>query len=366
MAELSIPLQLSPVFKRKIWGRVDLSPLVPPPRSRESRGRQFHALIEGSKESDRIGEMWLTDDASRFLNGPVAGLTLGEVANQYGTALWGKSWKGSRFPILAKYLFTSDWLSVQVHPDDKQASRLDPGNSGKCEMWFVVDAEPSAGILLGAQPGVTQDQLQAACVKGASKEMLDEFNPQAGEAVYIPPGTVHAIGPGLILFEAEQNSDLTYRLDDYGRRGQDGKARPLHLEKGLRVARLDAPALRNLPRLEFREPFGSRRFVVASRHFAVEEMVVQKTVSLKATENRVEAFSIIEGSGRVDTAAGWLGYRRSETWLIPPGTYSYRFSPRSKTRMLKFYVPDLAKDFREPLTRRGASKAAIAGVVFED
>jgi len=349
MPTLETPLQLSNVFKPKIWGRKSLAPLFTVP--------------EGSREL--MGEVWITDDESRFLNGPVAGRTLADVAKEYGPELHGTNWKGERFPILAKYIFTGDWLSVQVHPDDEGARFHDPGNVGKYEMWYIVHADRKAAILLGLKPGVTREKLRSAFEKGISKELLNRFHPQAGETIFVPPGTVHALGPGLVLFEVEQNSDLTYRLDDFGRVGLDGKPRPLHLDKGMEVARLELPPHRNLPRLVTREAYGTRRYTLASRHFALEELLVRRAAHFQGNPRRVEVLSILDGYGRLENAAGWLGYRTGETWLIPPGAGMYRLVPRERTRLLKFYVPNIEEDFRRPLEKRRFRAAQIKRIIFD-
>ena len=383
MPQLDSPLLLSPVYKPKIWGRSDLAPLFSYPertrlpRSKAARARSSRAaaapvragLPKGHKGAPLIGpligEVWITDDTSRFLNGPVAGTTLGEASQQYGAELLGRSWNHGRFPVLAKYLFTTDWLSVQVHPDDDYAARHEPGNLGKCEMWYIVKAARGARFLLGAKPGVTKERLRAAAEKGASRELLRQFRPKAGEAIFVPPGTPHALGPGLVLFEAEQNSDLTYRLDDFGRVGLDGKPRPLHLDQGYEVARIEQPAHRNLPRVTVRESFGARRLVVACRHFAVEELVLRQAASFAGSPERVEGLSVFEGDGRVETPAGWLGYRAGDAWLIPPATRQYRLVPGEPTRLFRFYVPDIDRDFRHVLAKRRVSAAAIKKICFD-
>ena len=359
MPKLDSPLQLSPVFKPKIWGREDLSPLFSRPRNPSGPARPPAA------PQDLLGEVWITDDASRFLNTPLAGMTLAEASATLGPELNGKKWNDSRFPILAKYIYTSDWLSVQVHPDDAEARQYDPGNRGKCEMWYIVQSDRKAEILLGLKSGVMKDSLRAAFEKSASKKLLNRFHPKAGESVYVPPGTVHALGPGLVLFEVEENSDLTYRLDDFGRVGLDRKPRPLHLDKGLAVTRVDLPPLRDLPRVELREPYGTRRFVLACRHFATEELTLGRRGTFEGTPERVEVLTLLEGAGRVETSAGWLGYRTGDTWLIPPATGKYRIVPRENTRLLKFYVPDLERDFRRPLLKRGVHGAKINRIVFD-
>jgi mannose-6-phosphate isomerase len=364
MPKLETPLKLSPIFKPKIWGLDDLTPLFEWPEFANA-GESRAASATPSAADSLIGEVWITDESSTILNGPVAGLTLGEVSAKFRSDLNGPNWKDRRFPILSKYIFTSDWLSLQVHPDDRYARKHEPGNLGKCEMWYIVHAEPEAEILLGLKPDTTPEMLRAACERGASKDLLCRYRPKAGEAIFIPPGTVHALGPGLVLFEAEENSDITYRLDDFGRMGLDGKPRPLHLDKGFEVMKPGLPALRNLPRRVVREPFGSRRYILACPYFAVEELRLRKTGWFKAAAEHVETLSIVSGEGRVETASGWLGYRAGDTWVIPPAAESYRLAPVEKTRILKFYVPDVDKDFRRPLSRHGFKSDQIKKILFD-
>jgi mannose-6-phosphate isomerase len=372
MATLDGPLQLSPVFKPKIWGRRDLGPIfdlsetTPRGLPRYDRGHtRPRPSSDQAPPETPIGEVWLTDDESKFLNGLVAGMTLAQAAKAYGPELSGSRWSEPRFPILAKFLYTSDWLSVQVHPDDDYARLHDPGSAGKVEMWYVVERRKDAEILLGMNRGATKEMLRAVCAEGKGKELLHAFHPHAGEAIFVPPGTVHALGPGLVLFEVEQNSDLTYRLDDFGRRGLDGRPRPLHWDKAIEVIREDQTSLRNLPRLEFLEPFGKRRYVLACRHFAVEELMFNRAANLAGTPERVEILSLLDGNGRVETEAGWLGSKKGETWLVPPATRQYRLVPNEEIRLLKFYVPDLDRDFRQPLKRHRIAGAEIARVVFD-
>jgi mannose-6-phosphate isomerase len=363
MPRLDTPLKLSPIFKPKIWGLDDLAPLFEWPEPEKIADDRGASAQPG--ETSLIGEVWITDENSEILNGPAAGLTLGEASAKYRSQLNGANWKDRRFPILSKYIFTSDWLSLQVHPDDRYARKHDPGNLGKCEMWYIIHAEPNAEILLGMKPGTTLEMLRAACEQGKSKDLLYRFHPKAGEAIFVPPGTVHALGPGLVLFEAEEHSDMTYRLDDFGRMGLDGKARPLHLNKGFEVIRPEAPPLRNLPRRVVHEPFGSRRYILACSYFAVEELNLRKTGHFKASPEHMETLSVVAGEGRVETAAGWLGYQASDTWVIPPGAGQYRVAPVEKTRILKFYVPEVDKDFRRPLSRRGFKSAQIRKILFD-
>ena len=365
MLKLEVPLQLSPVFKPKIWGRRDLAPVYPDSWTTR-RGKTVTNRYPGINPDwkEPVGESWLTGDDAKFLNGPVAGRTLGDVTREYGTELTGSAAEGKEFPILTKFIFTSDWLSVQVHPDDDYAGAKE-GFRGKCEMWYILETKPEAAFLLGLKPGTSKAALRELLRQGTLRESLQRFKPEPNEAIFVPPGSVHALGPDLILFEAEQNSDVTYRLDDFGRFGPDGKPRPLHIDKALDVIRPDLPAYRALPKLTFREPFGARRYVLASRFFAVEEWSLQKTGSFHGSPERVEGFTILSGEGRVETAAGWLGYRPGDAWLIPPATAHYRLAPETGTALLKFYVPNVEKDFLRPLADRKLSPDEIKKVVFD-
>lgn len=350
MLQFDSPLQLSAVFLPKMWGRDKLDPIFKRP--------------ESFPLGEPIGEVWITANDSRFMNGPIAGMTLGEASEKFGTKLFGENRKDRRFPLLAKYLYTGDWLSVQVHPDDAEAARFNPGERGKCEMWYIVSSGRKGAYLAGVKKGVTSEKLRASFERGTSRTDLQQFHPKPDEAVFIPPGTIHALGPDLVLFEVEQNSDLTYRLDDFGRKGLDGKPRPLHIEQGMAVARLDAPVLRDLPVVNLKEDWGSRRFVVACGYFALEELKLQKRASFQGRGHAVEVLSVLEGAGRVEMAEGWMGYHTGDTWLIPPAAREYRLVPRLKTRLFKFYVPDVEKDFRMTLEKRGVRASKIDRIVF--
>jgi mannose-6-phosphate isomerase len=363
MPKLDTPLKLSPIFKPKIWGLDNLAPLFEWPEPEKIADDRGAAAQPG--EEPLIGEVWITDESSKILTGSVAGLTLGEVSAKYRKELNGANWKDPRFPILSKYIFTSDWLSLQVHPDDQYAREHDPGNLGKCEMWYILHAEPESEILLGLKPDTSLEELRAACERGESKDLLYRFRPKEGEAIFVPPGTVHALGPGIVLFEAEEHSDMTYRLDDFGRMGIDGKPRPLHLDKGFGVIRPEAPPLCNLPQAVVHEPFGFRRYILACQYFVVEELRLNKTGKFKSSAEHVETLSIVAGEGRVETAAGWLGYRAGDTWVIPPEAGTYRVAPVEETRLLKFYVPDIDKDFRRPLARHGYRAEQFNKILFE-
>lgn len=366
MPELDQPLLLAPDFKEKIWGRERLDPLYHP------AGTADHDEPRGSGSAERIsqlggrrvGEAWLTGEGATFITGPVAGLTLGQVFARSRAELCGPGWKTYYFPFLAKFLFTSDWLSMQVHPDDDYAS-LHERSRGKTEAWYVIARDENAEIALGLRNGTTRTALESACREGRSRQIAVSFRPKPAEAVFVPSETLHALGPGLVIFEISETSDVTYRLDDYGRLDNRGRPRPLHLERGLETVRLEAPSYRDLPRLEFEEDFGSRRYVAACRYFAIEVLAVEDRCSFAAPGDRVEALAVIAGEGRVETSRGWLAYSAGQTWLVPPGSEPYRLVPEKNSRLIRFYVPDLDRDFSRPLAKLGVAPDLIRKVVFD-
>jgi mannose-6-phosphate isomerase len=213
-------LVLEPQYRERVWGGQRLLPADPP-----------------------IGEAWIAMAESVVASGPLAGRTIGELVTVYGADLLGRSVSaryGSRFPLLAKFLDCADWLSVQVHPNDEQARQMvGPNEFGKTEAWYFVDAVPGARILLGVKRGIIGHQLQRAIREGRITEVAAEVSVRSGEAVLIPAGTLHALGPGLLPFEIQEASDTTYRAYDWGRPQTAG--RKLHIEESVAVMTTDGP-----------------------------------------------------------------------------------------------------------------------------
>jgi mannose-6-phosphate isomerase len=206
------PLLLQPQFHERVWGARNLAPFY----ERETVGGP-------------IGEAWLTGDLCQVTNGPLAGRTLAELARQFGARLLGDANKdATRFPLLVKFLFPSERLSVQVHPDDESAAKLGQP-CGKTECWYVLRADPGAQVGLGLKPGTTKAAVAEAIHEKRMEHLLNWIDIHEGDMIYVEAGTVHAIGGGSVIMETQQNSDTTYRLYDYGR------PRELHIENGLRM-----------------------------------------------------------------------------------------------------------------------------------
>ncbi len=206
--------RLEPQYRERVWGGQRLKAQDPP-----------------------VGEAWVAFGESVVSEGAHAGQTVAELAERHGAALLGDdaaSRFGTRFPLLVKLLDCADWLSVQVHPDDEQARRLvGPDASGKTEAWHLIEAEPGASILAGTKPGTTRAELEAAIRGGNILEVAQRREVHAGETYLLPAGTLHSLGPGLLLYEVQQASDTTYRVYDWGRPARAG--RELHVEESVAV-----------------------------------------------------------------------------------------------------------------------------------
>jgi mannose-6-phosphate isomerase len=212
------PFRIAPFFRPRIWGFHDLSP-----------------WFDFKTSGEPIGEVWLTGDQCLAETGPLAGDSLDEIVRDHGTALLGEGYGGEAFPLLVKVLFPKEKLSVQVHPDDAMARKYgDP--RGKTECWYVLDAEPDARVALGLKPVADSEKVRAAILDSSLEELLEMVPVKAQDMIFVDAGTVHAIGPGVVMLETQQNSDLTYRMYDYGR------PRELHIDKSLEATRMHTRA----------------------------------------------------------------------------------------------------------------------------
>jgi len=247
------PFRLEPKFVERIWGTPDLRPWYD------------HVLDETSGHNP-IGEVWLTGDECQVSTGKLAGLTLGEVFSGYSAAMLGTETPESvqdASPLLMKVIFAREKLSVQVHPDDRLAQKYGQPR-GKTECWYALAADPGAEVAAGLRPGVTLAQVEAEVADGTLESSLEILPVAAGEMVFVDAGTVHAIWPGSVLLETQQNCDITYRLFDYGR------PRELHVAKALEAIRLQTQAGKVAPQ----EIPGDRTVLVASDYFRVEKVIV--------------------------------------------------------------------------------------------
>jgi len=227
-----------------------------------------------------IGESWETEISTVAQNEPYAGRTLGSLVEELGPELLGEQATaifGQRFPLLAKFIDATDKLSVQVHPDDTYAKQHEHGKLGKTEFWYILDAAPGASIVHGFNAPTSRREVQEAIEEVRLEKLLHEVKVAAGDSIFVPAGTVHAIGGGVMLYELQEYSDLTYRMYDYGRLTAAGTPRELHVERALDVAIYDrSPHIKMQPlSLPGGEGYEDR-CLVACRYFVVRELVFQQ------------------------------------------------------------------------------------------
>jgi len=212
------PFRIAPYFRTRIWGFDDLSP-----------------WFDFKTTGEPIGEVWLTGDQCVAETGPLAGDSLDEIVRDHGIALLGDDYVSETFPLLVKVLFPKEKLSVQVHPDDAMAQKYgDP--RGKTECWYALDAQPGAHVALGIKEGAEAEKIRASILDSTLEDLVTLVPVEKQDMIFVDAGTVHAIGPGVVLLETQQNSDLTYRMYDYGR------PRELHIDKSLEAMRMHTRA----------------------------------------------------------------------------------------------------------------------------
>jgi mannose-6-phosphate isomerase len=326
------PLLMSPEFDPRPWGTTDLAPIYPNHRFKE-----------------KIGESWLTGDKCRVANGHLRGKSLAELSSQFSKELVGEAAPDpGRFPLLLKFLFPHEKLSVQVHPDDEAARRAGQP-CGKTECWYVAHAKPGAQIGLGLKPGVTRAQLEQAIQQQRAEELLNWINVFPGEMIYVAGGTVHTLGPGSIIAETQQQSDTTYRLYDYGR------PRELHLKEGLAAIKEKASSgkvIRPAPSLV--EGTKNRRSpLVASPFFVVEMYELKEPQDFQIREDgksSVQILVAVEGCAVIEArGAEPVTLAKGDAVVVPASIGQFHVRPQWTVEFLKASLPGSAVP--EPATR---------------
>lgn len=317
------PFSMQPAFDPRPWGTLDLSPIYP-----------------NHKFQEKIGEAWLTGDASKVANGPLSGKSLAELSAEYGRELVGNAAADpNRFPLLLKFLFPHEKLSVQVHPDDEAARRV--GQPwGKTECWYVAHAKPGAQIGLGLKPGVTREQFAQAVEEKRAEELLNWINVYPGEMIYVAGGTVHTLGPGAIIVETQQQSDTTYRLYDYGR------ARELHLKEGLAAIKEKVKSGKVIrPAPSDLDGTANRRAPLISSPYFVVDMFELKEPHRFQTQDETGKDSVqimvgVEGCGIIDApGTNPVTLARGDAVVVPASVGEFRVRPQWSVEFLKASVP---------------------------
>jgi mannose-6-phosphate isomerase len=336
----------------RIWGARSLAPIYP----------------EKTNLPEPIGEAWLTGPECKIATGPLAG-----PLNQ----AWQKmppEWRGTdfssdspqrEFPILVKFLFPTDQLSIQVHPSDEYARQNEPsGSVGKTEMWHAVSANPGATLLLGLVPEADRENFQSAIKQGGLETFFERLPVSIGDTFFVPSGTPHTIGAGMILCEVQQNSDLTYRLYDFHRVDAKGNPRELHIEKGMAVIDFAHRKGGKVTPVALPSANGAQKsLLVACPYFASERWDLSTQHHTNSDLARFDLLVILSGRGHLQSSAGSSSYQQGQCWFIPANLGEFSVVPNSPTAILRAYVPDVSA-MRRDLSRHGLWDSAIKQVLF--
>ena len=328
MSEL-YPLLMTPAFDPRPWGTLDLSP-----------------IYTNHRFEEKIGEAWLTGDACKVANGPLRGKSLAELSKQFGRELVGEAARDpKRFPLLLKFLFPHEKLSVQVHPDDEAARRVgEPW--GKTECWYVAHAKPGAQIALGLKPGVTRQQFEKAIRENRAEDLLNWINVFPGEMIYVAGGTVHTLGPNSIIVETQQQSDTTYRLYDYGR------PRELHLKEGLAAVKENVKSGKVVRPAPTQVNGNRRGSLIAAPYFSVDMFELKEPYKFEAESGKssVQILVAVEGCGVVEAdGTEPVTLAKGDAVVIPASIGEFRVRPQWAVEFLQAKVP--GKMLPEPMTR---------------
>jgi len=323
------PLRFAPTYQYRLWG-----------------GRRLSGLLSAPLPGDGpIGEAWLLSDRddhkSQVANGPLKGQTIGELMEEFRDQLLGRSAsRFRRFPLLLKFLDAREMLSVQVHPSDAHPDLIPVGETGKTEAWVVIEANKGSRIYEGLKPGTTTDELRHSLADGTIADHLVNIVPKPGDGVFIPAGTVHTLGGGVIVFEVQQNSDVTFRLYDWDHVDpKTGQPRPLQVDQALAS-------------IDFQENTGglvtpvivTTRPVVRERlfdcdHFLLWRLRGESPFNVGAAE-MPRVLVCIGGSGWLESEGSAYGIEKGEVWLLPAVAGACVFHPNSAVSMLEIAIPE--------------------------
>ena len=330
MSQLSLyPLRFEPIYQYRPWG-----------------GRRLADLLATPLPGDGpIGEAWVLSDRddhpSQVANGPLKGRALSEVMEQFREPLMGDlAPQFRRFPLLLKFLDAREMLSVQVHPSDAQPDLIPAGESGKTEAWVVIESSNGSRIYAGLKQGTTANDLRRALAIGTIEDHLVYISPRPGDAVFIPAGTVHTLGGDTVVFEVQQNSDVTFRLYDWGHLdAKTGKPRPLQIDQALASINF-AQSIEGLvlPFVETTAPVVRERLFDCD-HFLLWRLRGESPFNVGAAE-MPRVLVCIEGSGWIDGGGSAYGVNKGEVWLLPAVVGTCEFHPNNAVTMLEIALPE--------------------------
>lgn len=320
------PLLFEPLIKQIRWG-----------------GRKLGDVLQKSIGSATdYAESWeITDQPSGqsvVAAGPNRGATLSDLLQQFPEQLMGRHQTMQQFPLLIKYLDANDWLSLQVHPNDQQAKQYGPTENGKTEAWVILAAEPDSKIVSGLKAGVTRETFEKHLLAGTVEETLHTIPARVGDCIYVPAGTVHALGPGILLAEVQQQSNLTFRLHDWGRLGSDGQPREIHVKESLECIDFErgpvnpaTPVELSNGRHHFEELVRGDYFVIR-RHSAIDEFQLK-------LDDRFRILMLLEGNATIATDSCEAELSKGTTILLPATTPNASVTPNGSIVMLEILHP---------------------------
>jgi len=324
MSDRTLPLVLAPTLTTALWGGDAL----------------VKRYGKAGDPNAPWGESWECWDENHVVGGPFAGATLAGVRAQLGRVLTGPADPAQPFPVLTKIIDAHAALSVQVHPDDAYAQRVERQAVGKTECWLILDAAPGAELVLGWTRDTDRTEYERRVADGTLGELLRRVPVTPGDAFYLPAGTLHAIGAGIQLFETQQASDLTYRIFDWNRVGADGKPRQLHVAKAADVLDYRATFPGAVRQLAFAADGLERRLAIAEPRFAVERVRVARGGAELATGGR--ALAVLACTGlTLATPEGALALGPWQTAVVPAGAERARFETPGEA-LIAWVEPDLA------------------------
>ena len=342
------PLKMKPLYKEILWGGNTLKTLY-------GRELPFEKTAESWEAAAHKNGCSVVD------NGVLAGKTIPELINEYGENFLGSVNKNENiFPLLFKLIDARDFLSVQVHPDDELAKK--DGDKGKTEMWIVLSAEKGAGLYMGFNRKISKAEYEEHINNNTLKDVLNFAEVKKGDVFFIKAGTVHAIGAGLVIAEIQQNSDTTYRVYDWGRVSNDGKARELHIEKALEASSTDKFSGEN-NELTFITDSNKLTYYPVCKYFGAVKAEIDGEFS-DSTENR--SFHILfcsDGEGEISFNGVSEKIKAGETFVIPADTLNYKIS--GKIDIFKFFVPDFELDYKKPLKANNFSNSSIDAIIIK-
>ncbi len=317
------PLRFRPILKRTIWGGRRLGDQLGKPIGPGSDYAESWEVVDHG------------DDQSIVANGVLAGRSLAQLIAESPDWLLGSGVSVDSFPLLLKYLDCNRVLSVQVHPDDAYGLAMETPDLGKTEAWYIVASDPGSLIYAGLKPGVDRRLLERAIQAGETEQVLHAFHPEPGDVVFIPAGTVHALGAGLLVAEIQQSSDTTFRLFDWNRLGADGKPRPLHVRESLEVTDYDSgpvhPQRADLTTLGWQSLVACDKFVLQAMLQGQDQV---------GGDEKFHIMTVPQGTAilRVDSEVVTL--RTGETLLLPASMPACDLQVEASSVVLSMHLPD--------------------------